>query len=266
MKIVIDSHYNKSDNRSDGSESIIDDIESDENDLIPDNKTYTIVIDDIYYDKLRIITKGSELSFLTDINELQDVVYHDWPSICSRLGIEVRDDEWETICNILRSDHKIDNDIIKQSFNTSMQKHYKQYMSSIYYDMGYEFYRFYLDQIIKTKTTIPPIVTMLKLDRIFEQLVFYEYIYSSPIFSIYHKIRWMIDNEYYELVDMLNDNLVETTDYDGETDEIYGADDWIVLLWEYIYDETLDVILSESNQSNKLLAITHRLPIVYLID
>jgi hypothetical protein len=85
-------------------------------------------------------------------------------------------------------------------------------MSELYTITGIEFYG-----VFRSLTTIatPPIIIDLGLSRIYEQIVYYEYIYRSPLYSMFNKIRWAVDNEYTQLIEMLDDSyfaLYEDTD------------------------------------------------------
>lgn len=181
--------------------------------------------------KLEIILKGSSLEYLTKINELQDEVYHNWCDIISGLCDYDKKEEindWEIIAKLFNLQTIIDNSVIMT--NVAMYK-FKQLMQVLYADTKYEFYSMFLRNFKDCIDGID-IVKDTGLGMIYEQLVFYEYIYLSPIYSFYHKIRWMIDFGYFQLIKLLDNHYLNVLDQCIQ--ENNSLDDYIVLMVEYI--------------------------------
>jgi hypothetical protein len=91
----------------------------------------------------------------------------------------------------------------------------------------------------------PNIVKKYNLEKIYEQLVFYEYIYMSPNVSLFDKIAIIAINNYYELLDLIKTNTLKMTcaDYNNshfKTSFLIKENKKIFDLAVNIHDEYID--------------------------
>ena len=181
------------------------------------------------FEKLKILISKSRIADYARMNELQNSVTHHWSDVMNSLKIESEKpmNEWEIVKKLLNGESSLRvSDIMAPRANNAFQP----MLNSIYQDISYEFYALFRDRAVKSN--IPEFLNGLGLDRIYEQVVFYEYIYSSPVYALYHKIRWMIDYEYYELIELLSNHLFDIWDQRRDATDIM---DYAMLSYEYLF-------------------------------
>lgn len=179
---------------------------------------------------LNKIVSGSSLHFLSSFNELQDNTYYDWDDIFKAIGVQDHTDtDRDIIASILKGDSGCNaSNIMTQSSINGLRSLTK----SLYQDLQYDFY-----DLFRRSVVVPTIVYTSRLSFIYEQLVFYEYIYKSPVYSLYHKMRWIVDKGFYALISILSDCLLDTIDVDRHGYEGVHELYWVTLV-EYFYDDT----------------------------
>lgn len=163
----------------------------------------SLVFRDQNFERLKIMLRRTYIESVTSLNELQDNVTHHWDDLLKANGINSHNSikDWNVIKKFFNFESTLN---ISDIMESKMIDVFQSMMASIYENIGYEFYAFFKKSVIYPN--IPDYFKNLQISHIYEQIIFYEYIYSSSLYSLYHKIRWMIDNEYLELIDLLDDH------------------------------------------------------------
>lgn len=206
--------------------------------------------------KLRLIVKKSKLEFLGEFNELQDEAYYVWSDVFKKVGIVpagavpagavparvdpdticIQKDDYSKTCDLLNrtlfGESVLDNSMLMTNYATGHA--FRPVAKSLYIDTGYEFYSLFYAKFVEQN--IPMVIDLCGLRNAYVQLVFYEYIYKSPLYSTYHKLRWIIDNDYDILIELLTEHLIEMIEYDRHSQEEDHHMFWVTLV-EYCYDD-----------------------------
>jgi hypothetical protein len=178
-------------------------------------------------ERLRIMVNQSKIAHIGKLNELQDSAAYHWGQLMESMGLAeyATMEEWVIIRRLFSGESSLTSSQI-MAFPTVNT--FQPMMGSLYEDIGYEFYSFFRKSAILPN--IPEYLKSLRLDRVYEQIVFYEYIYSSSIYSLYHKLRWIIDNEYVELIDLINEHHLDLWDRRRDYTDI---EEYVLLGFEY---------------------------------
>jgi hypothetical protein len=205
-----------------------EDEDSDESEISMGNphKADELRFKDQKISMLRLLVKNSKVEDITDFNELQDSLHHHWREILDSHEIDIDQSEWETMKKFFQGETVMDNSNIMEFRLTGSCK---AMFDSLYEDMDYEFYQMFRKDCILPN--IPKIIKDLDLQDAYEQLVFYEYIYSSSMYSLYHKLRWMVEHDYSVLVSLLNNHHLSVWDRRARTETV---GEYVVLAAEFL--------------------------------
>lgn len=187
-------------------------------------------------ESLKIFLSGTQLEFLTEANELNPNTITDFPEILEKLGIKVQDvgiDLAErsktTKGYIPRSDNWC---VFKEFMNKKTMFHESPVLQK--YDDSIDLITQYVPESMimdRLRTDvisnhIPQIIKQMGLEYIYEQLIFYEYIYKSENTSYVAKLRVMDENRYSLLMKLLENgdlDLCTTAKTDDDENDDYES-------------------------------------------
>jgi hypothetical protein len=174
--------------------------------------------DQISFDKKAVSTllKGSELEYLLDTNELDENTFVTFNEILENADAVRPDDadeekhkiRWNTFKSYLSS--KTSFDMIKGIDDT---------ISVLTRDIPGQMVMDRIRRYILTGN-VSRLIADLGLQKVYEQLVFYEYIYMSELVTLTTKLRIMTENNYIELMNMLEDGYLEISTTSQEPENV----------------------------------------------
>ena len=169
----------------------------------------------ITHSYLNDIVKGSTIEFISDTNELQDDIIYQFTDILNRVSYSSNniENDWR-IFKLLVGELKTiyhENKIISD---------YKDSISVLCVNLPAVKVARYFKQHLCNLDYMPIIVQKLQLTELYEQLVFYEYIYMYSDISYSYKLTCMIENNYNLLMELIHNCYIDTcSDSNQETKE-----------------------------------------------
>lgn len=157
-------------------------------------------------ESVKIFLQGTLLKYLTHTDDTTTNTTTTFQEILDQLGIKKEhnddssDSDWKTFKELMNKKTMFYESSIVQNYNDAID------VVSQYVPESMVMNRLKQDVIRKN---IPRIVSDLNMEHIYEQLIFYEYIYMSETTSYVSKLRIMIKNKYIHLLKMLDNGEVD---------------------------------------------------------
>jgi hypothetical protein len=154
---------------------------------------------------VKTLLEGSSLESLSKTIDSTEITYVDIDEIFKYAKIEPKTFEdreiaWDVIVNLFDK---------KTVFHKSkLISTYDSVIDSVVNQVSpYDVVRKLMIDIIPNNT--PEIIKKLRLDEIYAQLIFYEYVYMSQNISLVDKLRMMVVNKFNKLTKMIDEGVIE---------------------------------------------------------
>jgi hypothetical protein len=184
-----------------------------------------VVVDKAF---LKIMLSGTVLDFLTETNELCPNTLTDFPEIIEKIDIILPSygsdghNSWNVFAEFINKKTVFHESRVIQEYDDTLDLINQYVPESMVMD------RLRLDVI---NDHIPLIIRLMGLEPVYEQLIFYEYIYKSENTSYVSKLKVMLENQYTLLISMLEHGDLEicTTAKSEDIDDLTMKKDLMCL-------------------------------------